>query len=312
MAKVKAKTGLSKLNRILFFVFVGLLIATIVIIIVSKPKVAQKAEGTAEAGAAATDEIKIEEFKAGTYGGKDFQSVEDVVKYYVEVFDYNKTLTAPYKENGESKTYYKLLGDESLTIENLLIEGQENAMINKLVPGILDGIFKGNVKGLPPSDNRDPNLDTRDDGKIDERHSHLTADDVLACNVKDNGDGTISISIQPKAQILSMPDADPQGRFFNVLGDISSTVNSISVLSFSEGTNDEKFVVNYAGGVGTIKVDTKTNEVVEADYEMDVHIDVKHANVTVIKDKNASLDIIYKNHFPASDQYLKDMKGITR
>jgi hypothetical protein len=36
------------------------LIATIVIIIVSKPKVAQKAEGTAEAGAAATDEIKIE------------------------------------------------------------------------------------------------------------------------------------------------------------------------------------------------------------------------------------------------------------
>ena len=39
---------------------------------------------------------------------------------------------------------------------------------------------------------------------------------------------------------------------------------------------------------------------------MHVHIDVKHANVAIIKDKNASLDIEYKNHFPASDQYLKD------
>ena len=309
MAKVKAKSGLAKANKVLFFIFLALLIATVVIIIFSKPKVA---EIPADAAGAATEDVaKIDEFVAGTYGGKDFQSVDDVVKYYVEVFDYNKTLTANYKENGESKTYYKLLGDENLSVENLLIEGKSNSMINNLVPGILGGIFKGNVKGLPPSDNRDPNLDTRDDGKIDERHSHLTADDVLAANVKDNGDGTITIQIQPKAVILSMPDADAQGRFFNVLGDISGTVESISVLSFASGTIDENFVVNYQGGVGTIKIDTKTNEVIEADYEMDVHIDVKHANVAVIKDKNASLDIIYKNHFPASDEYLKEMKGIT-
>ncbi|MBQ3903666.1 MAG: hypothetical protein II744_01700 [Eubacterium sp.] len=310
MAKVKAKSGLAKANKVLFFIFLALLIATVVIIIFSKPKVA---EVPADAAGAATEDVaKIDEFVAGTYGGKDFQSVDDVVKYYVEVFDYNKTLTANYKENGESKTYYKLLGDENLSVENLLIEGKSNSMINNLVPGILGGIFKGNVKGLPPSDNRDPNLDTRDDGKIDERHSHLTADDVLAANVKDNGDGTITIQIQPKAVILSMPDADAQGRFFNVLGDISGTVESISVLSFASGTIDENFVVNYQGGVGTIKIDTKTNEVIEADYEMDVHIDVKHANVAVIKDKNASLDIIYTNHFPASDDYLKEMKGITR
>ncbi|MBR6392057.1 MAG: hypothetical protein IKS12_02125 [Eubacterium sp.] len=310
MAKVKAKSGLAKANKVLFFIFLALLIATVVIIIFSKPKVA---EVPADAAGAATEDVaKIDEFVAGTYGGKDFQSVDDVVKYYVEVFDYNKTLTANYKENGETKTYYKLLGDENLSVENLLIEGKSNSMINNLVPGILGGIFKGNVKGLPPSDNRDPNLDTRDDGKIDERHSHLTADDVLAANVKDNGDGTITIQIQPKAVILSMPDADAQGRFFNVLGDISGTVESISVLSFASGTIDENFVVNYQGGVGTIKIDTKTNEVIEADYEMDVHIDVKHANVAVIKDKNASLDIIYTNHFPASDDYLKEMKGITR
>ena len=102
MAKVKAKSGLAKANKVLFFIFLALLIATVVIIIFSKPKVA---EVPADAAGAATEDVaKIDEFVAGTYGGKDFQSVDDVVKYYVEVFDYNKTLTANYKENGETKT----------------------------------------------------------------------------------------------------------------------------------------------------------------------------------------------------------------
>ena len=263
-----------------------------------------------------SDEIKIEELKPGTYGGVAFNSTEDVVKYYVECFNYNKTLTADYTENGEAKKYYKLLGDETLEVQNLLVEGQENATINKLVPSILGGLFKGAPKGLPPAANRDPQYDERDDGpngtKISQLESHLTADDVLACNVVDNKDGTISITIQPKAQLLSMADQDPQGRYFNVLGDISGTVESISVLSFSEGTIEENFVVNYAGGSGTVKIDTKTKEIVEADYEMDVHIDVKHANVAVLKNKSASLDIVYKNHFPASDQFLKDSRNITR
>ena len=56
----------------------------------------------------------------------------------------------------------------------------------------------------------------------------------------------------------------------------------------------------------------QTKEIVEADYEMDVHIDVKHANVAILKDKKASLDIIYKNHFPASDEFLQSSRGITR
>ena len=42
-----------------------------------------------------------------------------------------------------------------------------------------------------------------------------------------------------------------------------------------------------------------------------VHIDVSHANVAVLKDKSASLDIVYKNTFPASDEYLAE-KGFTR
>ena len=312
MAKMKAKTGLGKFTKFLFIVFVILLVGTIVVVAVSPAKVAVVDEGTKEF----VDEVKIEEFKPGTYGGVAFNSVDDVVKYYVECFNYNKTLTSDYTENGEAKKYYKLLGDENLEVKNLLVEGKENATINKLVPSILGGIFKGAPKGLPPAANRDPQYDNRDDGpngtQIPQQESHLTADDVLACNVVDNGDGTINITIQPKAALLSMPDADSQGHFFNVLGDISGTVESISVLSFSEGTIDENFVVNYAGGSGTITVNTKTKEITTADFEMDVHIDVQHANVTVIKNKSASLDIVYTNHFPASDEFLKESRNIVR
>lgn len=308
MAKVKAKSGLRTANKILFIIFVILLVITILIVNLSSAKVTvyEKAEGEF------VDEVKIEEFKPGTYGGISFNTVDDVVNYYVECYNYNKTLTAEYEQDGETKTFYKLLGDEELTVENLLVEGNSNATINKLIPGILKGVFNGNIKGLPPAQNRDPVYDISEDQTIDCRQSHLKADDVLACNVVDNKDGTINITIQPKAAILSMPDKDSQGRFFNVLGDISSTVEKISVLSFSEGTIDDNFVVNYAGGSGTVTIDTKTKEITTADYVMNVHIDVKHANVTVLKDKNASLDIVYKNHFPASDEYMKDSKGISR
>ena len=311
MAKVKQKSALSTINKILFIIFIVLLVGTIVYVSVSSAKVAVSDEKKEF-----VDEVKIDEFKAGTYGGLEFKTTEDVVKYYVEVFNYNKTLTADYTENGEAKKYYKLLGDETLEVQNLLVEGKSNATIDKLVPSILGGLFKGAPKGLPPAANRDPVYDIRDDGpngsKLDQKESHLTADDVLACNVVDNKDGTISITIQPKAALLSMADQDSQGRFFNVLGDISSTVESISVLSFSEGTIEDNFVVNYAGGSGTVKVNTKTKEVVEADYEMDVHIDVQHANVAVLKNKTASLDIVYKNHFPASDEFLKESRNIVK
>ncbi len=310
MAKVKQKSALSTINKILFIIFIVLLIGTVVYVSISSPKMPPTEEKEF------VDEVKIDEFKAGTYGGIEFKTTEDVVKYYVEVFNYNKTLTADYTENGEAKKYYKLLGDETLEVQNLLVEGQANATIDKLVPSVLGGLFKGAPKGLPPAANRDPVYDIRDDGpngsKLDQKESHLTADDILACNVVDNKDGTISITIQPKAALLSMADQDSQGRFFNVLGDISSTVESISILSFSEGTIQDNFVVNYAGGSGTVKVNTKTKEVVEADYEMDVHIDVKHANVAVLKNKSASMDIVYKNHFPASDEFLKESRNIVK
>lgn len=304
MAKVKtkSKSALGTINKILSVILVVLLVFSVVYIAMSSAKVpvAPEEEG------AFVDEVKIDEFKAGTYGGQSFQSVEDVVAYYNKCYDYTKTLTAEYVDNGENKTLYKLLGEEHLNVENLLVEGNSNATINKLVPGIVGNLFTGGLNGLAPSGGRETKTDFRDDGKVDQTTSHLTADDVLMANVVDNGDGTITLNIQPKAAILSMPDKDSQGRFFNVLGDISSVVNSITILSFSEGTVDDNFIVNYSGGTGAITIDTKTGEITTADYNMRVHIDVKHANVTVLKNKSASLDIKYDCHFPASDEYLAE------
>ena len=305
---MKRKSKLNKFNGFLAIVLVICLAAT-AFVITKYPKITEEADAETDASDVSVLEAS---FEPGTYGGKEFKTIDDVVKYYVECYNYTKTLTAQYDENGETKTYYKLLGDENLNVENLLVEGKSNDIINKLVPGVVGKLFTGSVKGLSPSDNRDPNYDTRNDGAISLSTSALTTEDVLDANVKDNGDGTITITIQPKQAVLAMPNEDPQGRFFNVLGDITSTVESIDVLSFSEGTIADNFVVTYKGGTGSVIIDTATGEITGGDFKMLVHIDVKHANVAVLKDKNASLDVIYTNHYPADDQYLMDSRQITR
>ena len=264
------------------------------------------------------DTINIDELTPGTYGGVDFQNLEDVATYYAEAYNYTKSLTAEYiTADGSTATYYKLLGDEKLSIGDVMIDGSANAVINKLVPGIVDGMFAANTYGLVPCYNRDPNLDNNledDMRKADHdfRESGITADDILAANVTDNQDGTITMVIQPKAAQMSTRGDDSQGRFFEVLGDIGATVSSISVLSFAQGTPEENIKVNYKGGTVTVTINTATKEITAADYNMLVDIAVNHANVAVIKDKSAALQITYTNHYPASDEYLKDTKGITR
>lgn len=302
---MKANSKLGNFNKFLAVVLVLWIIALVLVVTVVKPGNAYAPAEDANAAA----ETTIEPFVAGTYGGIEFKTQDDVVNYYVECYNYSKTLTAQYNDNGTTATYYKLLGMESLTIENLLVEGQSNKVINDLVPTILDSVFNAGVKALPPCGNISPSADTVGDG-INVQKSLLTPEDVEVANVVDNGDGTIDITIQPKGVVLSMPGSDAQGHFFNTLGDITSTVESISVLSFSSGTISDNFVVDYSGGSGTVTIDTATGEILSGEYTMLVHIDVQHANVTVIKDKSASLDIIYKNTFPATAEQLAE-KNIT-
>lgn len=297
------KTKLDSFNK---FLAIVLVIAIVFLIVAVALNLGDKGSPADEANAAASEDVAvIDEFAAGTYGGITFNSIEDVVNFYKEAYDYTKTLTAPYIDaEGTTQNYYKLLGEEKLEIKNLLVEGNSNSMLDNLVPGIAGGLFSGNLIGLSPSGSRAPENDTRAEGTFDCKTLQITADDILAANVVDNGDGTITLTLQPKAVILSMPGEDAQGKFFNSLGDISSVVESISVLSFSSGTIQENFVVDYKGGTGTVTIDTATKEIVSADYAMNVHIDVQHANVTVLKDKSASLDIVYSNHYPATDEYM--------
>lgn len=257
----------------------------------------------------------IDAFAAGTYGGVEFKSIEDVTNYYVEAYNYSKTLMAQYKDqDGNIQTWYKLLGEENLSVENIKIGGTANATINNLVPGIVGGIYNPGLNGLVPSTNRNPALDTDEwEGNGETlTTSRLVADDLVTANVTDNGDGTITIKLQPKAVNMSAPGKDAQGHVFQSLGSIDKTVDSITVLSWSEGTTAENCKVNYYSGVATVTIDTATKEITSADYVMKAFVAVSHANVAVIKDKSATVDITMEWKYPASDEYLMSSKGCSR
>lgn len=265
-----------------------------------------------------SDPVVIDALTPGEYGGVSFQSLEDVAKYYVEAYDYTKSLTAEYIDaDGNKQTFYKLLGEEDMQIEDILIDGSKNTVINNLVPGIAGGLFSKNIYGLVPCYNRNPEADNNlgdDTRKADHdfRTSGVTVDDILEANVVDNGDGTITMTIQPKLGSMSTRGDDSAGRFFEVLGDIGGVIGSIDVLSFAEGSAEENVIVEYKGGTVVVTIDTATKEIVGADYNMVAQIAVNHANVAVIKNKSATLTIKYFNHYPASDEYLMDTKSVKR
>lgn len=253
-------------------------------------------------------------FTAGTYGGVAFNSIEDVVNYYVEAYNYSKTLTAQYTDDqGATQTWYKLLGEEKLSVDTIKIDGSENAMINNMVPGIVDGVYSPGLNGLVPSTNRNPAMDTDEwDGNGESlQTSRLVADDLLDASVKDNGDGTITMQLQPKAVNMSMPGKDAQGHVFQTLGAIDSVVDSLGVLSWASGTTSENCKVNYKGGVATVTINTSTKEIVSAEYNMIAEVSVTHATIAVIKDKSASLFVRMTWSYPASAEYLMESKGVT-
>lgn len=268
-------------------------------------------EADADGETGSDEDVSVLEtpFEAGTYGGVDFQSIEDVAKYYCEAYDKTKGQTREYIDSeGNTAVWYTMLGEEKLQVTDIMIEGKENSMINNLVPGIVGGLYSPGLNGLTPCANRDPSMDV-DTANESLQTCRLTADDILDANVTDNGDGTITMVIQPKAVNMSEKGMDAQGHVFSSLGDIAGVVDSISVLSWASGTTEENCIVNYKGGTVTCKIDTKSGLITEADYHMLAYISVNHATVTVIKDKSATLLVTYDVHFPASDDYMMKTKG---
>lgn len=304
---VKRKSKLDVIIRILLIALVAVLVVFAVKVVFSAAKTAPV---TADAAADA-DKSVIGEFQAGTYGGIKMDTAEDAVKYYVEAYNKTKAETADFNTPDGKQTWSAFIGDEELIINSVIIDGNENPTINSMVPGIVGGLFTKGTTALPPSAGKVPadNVDEKGNSLIT---SSLTADDVLAVVVEDNGDGTITMKLQPKMAEMSHKGEDSQGKFFNVLGGIDSVVDSIKPLSWSEGTTADNCKVYYKDGTGVVKIDTKTGKIVEADYDMEVTVNVTHATVAVLRDKNATVSITYKNHFPASDEYLSKNGEISR
>ncbi len=251
-------------------------------------------------------------FTPGTYGGVEFSSVEDVAKYYVAAYDKTKAETATYIDaDGNEQVYYAFVGDEELIPTSILIEGKENPIITKLGPVIVSSIFHANVGGLPPSSNRDPKYDV-DENNNPLLTSRLKAKDIKKCSVVDNKDGTITLTIIPIDCNMSHKGLDAQGNMFNALGPIDETVEAIEQLTWATGDTAQNCRVVYADGTAVVKINTATQKIVEADYDMKVTASVTHANISVVKDKSATLVLDYIQHFPASDEYLKESRGLVR
>lgn len=266
--------------------------------------------------------VVIDEFSPVTVGSVSFETQDDAVNYFVECYNNTKAQTASYTDSeGNVEEYYAFMGEESLNVDCIYIDGQKNDMLNNAVPGIVSGAFYRSSYGLPPSSSMNPlydntNIDKDNPGEYDLRQSYFKPEYCLACNVSDNGDGNIKMVIQPKDASMSARGADSQGSFFEVLMDLGKTVSDIfndyDALSWASGTTEENCKVNYKGGTGTFVIDPATKTIVTADYHMNVLVEVNHANVTVIKDKSGAIEISHDIHYPASAEYLMESKGITK
>ena len=304
---VKRKSALDVIIRILLIALVAVAVVFAVKVVFSAAKTAPVA-----ADAAATeDKSVIGEFQAGTYGGIKMDTAEDAVKYYVEAYNKTKAETAEFNTPEGKQTWSAFIGDEDLKINSVIIDGNENKTINSMVPGIVGGIFHAGTSALPPTAGKVQKDDVDEKGNSLVTSS-LTADDVLAVVVEDNGDGTITLQMQPKYVNMSAPGKDAQGHMFQSLGAIDSTVDNIKPLTWSEGTTAENCKVHYYGGTATVTINTKTKEITKADYVMEAHVEVSHACITVIRDKNATVDVTMKWSAPASEKYMQESKGVTK
>ena len=253
----------------------------------------------------------IDGIKSGTYGGISFKINDDAVKYYNNAYNYTKAKKAKYKKDGQTNTYYKMLGEERLEIKELLVDGKEVALLNKLVPSIESDLNSPSVYGLSPSVNAIPHKDNDKNGASLAK-SRLKVSDLNYIKVKDNGDGTITVTMKAKAKTNSQCGLDSQGHLFTTWGSGEKTVNDISVLSFAKGNFKKNATVKYSGGKAVVRIDTKTGEIVKANYTLKVNYNIKHVNITVIKDKTINADIVMTRSYPISKKDLREKYGIEK
>ena len=249
------------------------------------------------------DPVVIDEFVPGTYGGIEFTSIEDVAKYYADAYNKTKAKTAMFiDEEGNKVEMFALEGTKEIIVSDLLVDGKENSVINNLIPQLLDSLYKPTVGGLQPCNEREPAKDVDENGDS-LLTTRTTAEDLIAANVTDNGDGTITLMMQPKRVEMSRVGLDAQGNMFTSLNDIASVVDAVSIFSWASGSTDENVKVSYHGGTAEITIDTASGEVVKAKYDMKAYVSIVHANIAVVHDKSMSATVDFICEYPATDEF---------
>lgn len=196
----------------------------------------------------------------------------EIVAEYAKV--YNTT-----KASGTFK------GHDAIQCDSVTIDGKENSMVK----GVADGFMSANGTdmNLPPYSDDNP-----------ANECLITADDIATAEYKDNGDGTATIKLVPKAVTKSVKFQDAQGKMFNVMEDVAPTLASVSVLTWSEGDANSNVTLISDGGYCEVTYNKETKMMTAANYVLVTKAEVQHANVLVLKDKNATAQFTYTMSFP--------------
>lgn len=263
--------------------------------------------------AAKTVTTAKDSFKKGKYAGVQLNTTADAVRCYVKAYNATKKETAKYKdlETEEISTYYKMLGCKEVFVTNTRINGSKNSFFDSYFESLLTDMTL--PTGLPPSTSVNKSADTDLNGKS-LITSRLRDTDVASLSIKDNKNGTVTLTIKPKAVQMSSPGADPQGRFFTTAGPMYDAIDQVIKENggkWTTGNAKKNVTMNYTGGTGTITINTSTGKITKATYNMKVNVDVQHVTISGMKDQRVQLRVIVKDTFPMS-QELFDSSNLER
>ena len=252
-------------------------------------------------------------FKKGKYAGVQLNTTADAVRYYVKAYNATKKETAKYKdlETEEISTYYKMLGCKEMFVTDTRINGSKNSFFDSYFESLLTDMTL--PTGLPPSTSVNKSADTDLNGKS-LITSRLRDTDVASLSIKDNKNGTVTLTIKPKAVQMSSPGADPQGRFFTTAGPMYDAIDQVIKENggkWTTGNAKKNLHMNYTGGTGTITINTSSGKITKATYNMKVNVDVQHVTISGMKDQRVQLRVIVKDTFPMS-QELFDSSNLER
>ena len=247
-------------------------------------------------------------FKKGKYAGVQLNTTADAVRYYVKAYNATKKETAKYKDLETEEIYicYKMLGCQEMFVTNTRINGSKNSFFDSYFESLLTDLTM--PTGLPPSTSVNKSADTDLNGKS-LITSRLRDTDVASLSIKDNKNGTVTLTIKPKAVQMSSPGADPQGRFFTTAGPMYDAIDQVIKENggkWTTGNAKKNVTMNYTGGIGTITINTSTGKISKAMYKMIVKAEIRNITLSGQKFKSIAMDCSKVDTFPATGSNFAD------